>query len=757
MIKKIISAVSALSMLAAFAVAPVNAADTDANIYSYSSDELLEKATADGAVADDILKSYGLSINTTESYGFNASNNHNMTAGNESGIYWLTALRSGHAESVARRLLIVNLDTQNPETFVDLGDDIVALVLDFGIAMQKAQPGETYLNFNGKTADGTAVPITALKVVSASNSNDSKVSFIRRSVPADQTPSGLTTVGEEVNFKTSTDSSNNICDRVKIVVMFDMKTQTYSAYYTKLAEAGASSAISDPETIQMVYEAPFITDGVVAPTSMDVLNYKGYSGSSFCPVTMEMNILSDSSIMSNAAQYFNISGDVRENLPSRYMGAEITYSGSDLVASDGTITRPSSGEGDKTVNVKATLSKNGQTAEKELTFTIKENNAPANGVWVDDNMDYASVDEIPAIANNAYGFEFEQDGGEVSTGDGTITLVRETNTGNLGMYKYLAPSTEQQHNGKQIVEYKITKIGEPVVYTAVQSYNDWKGIQTLQINTYQDFSPFTGSGSIAAPESMTVTMVTDAASQIMDVYVNGKLQWNDIAYRSDWSNSAGFDYFGKIYMSVSDDSPVGSGIKVDYIRTFEDIDSYGEYCLEKAGASIDIPSEIAAGVDEISLPAADNYNNTIAWSSDNAAISTDGTVTHGIADVTVQLTPTYTNNVTGASKEGAPITVTVKAKDKTTTVGDPLEAINPDIAEGETQYAVGFMNTFISKNTGYAPEVGFILSYQDKTDMTVTISDNVEASEVKAGVILTYDEEDGFVLDDLKVRPYITE
>ena len=44
------------------------------------------------------------------------------------------------------------------------------------------------------------------------------------------------------------------------------------------------------------------------------------------------------------------------------------------------------------------------------------------------------------------------------------------------------------------------------------------------------------------------------------------------------------------------------------------------------------------------------------------------------------------------------------------------DRINPDIAGDETQYAVGFMNTFTSQNTGYAPEFGFILSYQDKPD-----------------------------------------
>ena len=70
--------------------------------------------------------------------------------------------------------------------------------------------------------------------------------------------------------------------------------------------------------------------------------------------------------------------------------------------------------------------------------------------------------------------------------------------------------------------------------------------------------------------------------------------------------------------------------------------------------------------------------------------------------------------------------------------------------------AVGYLGTATPKNEGFAPVVGFKLSYPGKTDKIVTFGDipNVE-SNIRFGVIITYTDEDNFDINSLSVTSFI--
>ena len=786
MIKKIISVLSAISMLATMAVVPAFAAE-DSNYVTY------EYPLNANEIRNDTnpSKSWGITPVmqnkvTNSMWGPIASSSAEAGKIDDTTSDWnkfsawgwdqdrLTSLRyvlkSGSdtrrpSVRVSQRSVqngeLLNLDftkdTYHTSTGFTFSSDKNYLIdFDFGAVLRSGTFSLEFVNENNE-----AFSTLNLTYNNSSTAYKAAMKNSSKSITLPQNDASVTAIA---NLK----------------LFVDMKNQKYSAWLVKAADSSVKyGTVSHSIGTLLVDNAPFET----ATTKMTKLRVSRSNSTTPDRVDLfrlAVNDLSDNTIADTALNSISIPavGTTDLTLPTSKTGADIVWSSSntDIVSDDGKVT-PDTAES-KTVILTATAAYGTAQMQKKFTYRVPAYpvSVPSDEIWVNDEMAYNSVADIPSINDQTYGFSFDNTcipgtdtnqnvGGVYYTDGSSITMLKAANTSQAGaFYKYLAPSNEQQYNGKQVIEYSLNIIGTPVVYTAVELYNNWKGIMTLQLPKDQVFAPsntsYSPSGSITGvnmenTKQMNVCLVTDAQTKTMDIYLNGKKQWSNVMYRSKWSSTGdGADKFGKIQFSVSKDSPKASGIKLNYVRVAETLDDYASFCLTHENTTI--PTELAAEAASVSLPSVGKYNNTISWStSDPSVISADGTVSHFASDKTVTLTPTYTNVVTGALKEGTPVDVTVKARAAAETAGT-TEMITPETGENESQRAVGYLGTATPKNEGFAPVVGFKLSYPGKTDKIVTFGDipNVE-SNIRFGVIITYTDEDNFDINSLSVTSFI--
>lgn len=565
-----------------------------------------------------------------------------------------------------------------------------------------------------------------------------------------------------------------VSSMANLKLFVDMANQTYSAWLVKVADSSTQyGTVSQSASTLIVSEAPFET-AADKMTKLRVTRENSSTSDRVDLFRLAISQLSDADIVSTAKNELSIPSSVQEDiaLPAAYAGADITWSSSDdtVISNDGKVT-PAAEE--KEIELTANISRGIESDSKVFTVIVPAayipDPVPEDGIWVNDDMNYASAEDIPLIQNEKYGFEFDKaeagadtsitsSGAVYSTDGSSLTLLKTKSSSSGALYKYLAPANEQMFDGQQIVEYYMEVIGKPEIYVALEQYAYWKGIQTIQLTTEQKISPYTAD-SIAAPQKIKITVITDGTTKTMDIYLNDKLQWDNISYRTKWfKENDGMDNFGRIQFSVGANSPEGSGMKLDYVRVFENAQYYGDYCLNNEATTI-TDTSVAADVESISLPSSGEYNNSITWnSSDNTVIDEQGQVTHKTEEKVITLTPTYINNVTGNSKEGVPVQVTVAARQKTTTEYAQPEAIIPE-TDGKEQMAVGFAQDFILEENGYTPEFGFKLGYEGKSEKVVTVPVNVEGADntVRCGIIITYTPEDGFDMAKLTVTPYITQ
>lgn len=115
--------------------------------------------------------------------------------------------------------------------------------------------------------------------------------------------------------------------------------------------------------------------------------------------------------------------------------------------------------------------------------------------------------------------------------------------------------------------------------------------------------------------------------------------------------------------------------------------SDAEIC-DNVAASLPLPYVIEKDVNSITLPTAQE-GTTIAWTSDNAAIGVDGTVTHGAADATVHLKATVTKGTASAEKSYTVIVIGTEQQE-TVLAYTGFEDPNPVNSYGQSSLKGGY-------------------------------------------------------------------
>ncbi len=716
--KRLVAVAVAAMQLAAFAPM-IHAASVseDTVVYSYDYSKYSSEAE---------VKANGITIETANSYG--GCKAETVVVDTQKNVWWIASARTPDNTTALKQMATVDFNDVN-NVLASATDSVISVELDFGYIMKGYQVGVVsnyVLTLVGTDADGNEVDIASYTISKNGRTATSATGKFS---------SSSATQSIKAFSDSDTANRNKVAQRTYLKFDLDTKTKTYDAYYKQLAVASGTAT----NTLQTVGNGlPFTDDTAVTLSKMKVSMQAAGGSDLFCPVAMNVTVLSDATVVNSAADSLSVpasaSSDV--SLPTSKDGAEITWASNNtaVITNDGKVTRPAYGEDDATVTLTATITRGESSVDKEFTVTVPAYEfvpepVPEDGIWVNDDMSYASTDEIPSIDDAKYGFTFENaiPGTDTATNDGAVysvngsslKFVKASDSSKSGaMYKYLAPSKDQNHSGNQIVEFKLKLIGNPRVYIAFESYSNWKGIQTIQLNEYSDFAPRTGDSYKMGTSAtdVKVTMVTNATGKTMDIYLNDVKRWTGIDYRTQWSNAGdGFNYFGKMQLSLNG-SKKGEGFELDYVRVFEDAASYGAYCLANETTPV-IDTKVAWGDADIALPTAGIYNNTITWESDNAAITAEGVVTHGEDDVVVNLTPIYKNSVSGTEKAGEAIAVTVEGRvPEVSVIEESIVSENVD----ETNKAVGFLANITAKAGTVIDTLKLLYNDVEKTSAKLT-------------------------------------
>lgn len=371
-----------------------------------------------------------------------------------------------------------------------------------------------------------------------------------------------------------------------------------------------------------------------------------------------------------AALVLPVTGLVTGNITLPSSGANgtaITWSSSntDVVANDGTVTRPENGEGNAAVTLTATVTLNDETGTKDIDIIVKEED-PSNT--------FATVAALIEASTLGDIVEFE---GEVSgLFDGGYFLTDGTNV--LGVYN---PSSE------------ITPALGDTVYVKGEyaKYNTLFQIGSVQTET------ITATGDGMQPLTPIASSVADIlALDSSDPLIHGKIYTitGTVEVRGDFSNlylvdgdDAVLIYYYSLEASLDAlEANIGLTVTIDVIY-YTDHGTNGVMLAFQGGAD-DI--EVATLSDEdalaadlavvgadvpdvaiatITLPTEGPNGTTYSsWASDNTAVfDNDGTfVARGTETVTVTFTATATK---GSLTDTATIEVVVPV---VSTIGEVL-------------------------------------------------------------------------------------
>lgn len=144
-------------------------------------------------------------------------------------------------------------------------------------------------------------------------------------------------------------------------------------------------------------------------------------------VKEDVDTLTFDTIRNGNTDNYNITGDLLLTGQGSVYGSDITWQSSDpsVIGNDGTVTRPSHEEGDKTVTLTATIDQNGVTRTVTMTVTVKSETAPADdkggvsGIITDSSNDPLSGIRV-----------------SVKTGGTSGLTMGSTRTGATGSYSF---------------------------------------------------------------------------------------------------------------------------------------------------------------------------------------------------------------------------------------------------------------------------------------------------------------------------------
>ena len=161
---------------------------------------------------------------------------------------------------------------------------MVLLEMDMGMCLRYDEDGSLYLKFQGKDESDTLKTIAILKSSKSENATTATAQFLSADIAEDTVPAH-SYVGNIFTYKATTSNSSNAHDRLKLTLLFDMKSQSYSAYLSKIADAGATEEIETPTVTAMVENQPFIDNDIKYPSTLRTMAYKGYSQTYIKPVS----------------------------------------------------------------------------------------------------------------------------------------------------------------------------------------------------------------------------------------------------------------------------------------------------------------------------------------------------------------------------------------------------------------------------------------------------------------------------------------
>ena len=677
--RKIVALAAALTQLCVF-IPSIQAASVseDTVVYSY---DYTQYADANA------VKAKGLTIQTTNSWGTPVNN---IVVGDKTKVWWIGSAKSGY--SSLTDISKVNIVSDNADAAAASENDVILFDIDYGARMsQKGSNEYAQLRFVGTNSDNTEAALATFEMNIPTNKYDGTAYFVGRE---------STTVPYVGVLSSATGQPGQ---RTNLRIAFDMKNKTYSAWYIKRAEHGATSASTDAPAL-LLHDVPMLcdeTDDAKYPNHM-YYTIKNNAGSALlAPVSMTTTILSDATVVATAKDGLTISATASDDisLPSRYLGADLVWSSDNdkVIANDGTVTRPAIGADDAVVTLTATIARGEHTDTKTFEVTVlAETFVPEvsdNGIWEIDNMQYATTADIPKDSTtekhyfasaNLSQFAEKEDvdtsnaelNGYAYAEDNSIKIVRASTVGTTGTQdttftKYLS-STPQHVNEDLVLEFEFERIGSPDVYIAVQALSSWKGPATVN-NTKSNTLNTYGVASKAGKKTNKVTMVFNGGKKTFDTYFNGVLYKSGQAYR--YTDDGTID-ISRIGFTIKGATAVGDGIKLNYVR-FMDKAVYGNWSFENE-SEITIPETVDAYTTSISLPQTGANNNKITWtSSDESVITPAGAVTHYAEEKQVTMSAVYTNIVTGETKAAGEYVVTVEKTGELTAEVAQMEDIAP--------------------------------------------------------------------------------
>lgn len=309
------------------------------------------------------------------------------------------------------------------------------------------------------------------------------------------------------------------------------------------------------------------------------------------------------------------------------------------ITAEGVVTRPSEDEGDKTVTLKATVTKGEYVAEREFEFTVIAKRCPLDVVEILEEEDFNDgVISDKWTVSEASGAIYEE--------NGVMNFYRPTNTGTTDMVY----SFDKAYTGLIGLDFTATMTPEDegfnirmngggaycaFGFNGIGNMNDCGRIHP------DDTASWRQIGTIADTEVVDFTFLFDTEKSTYTIFENGNMVVTG-RYARDGLSVTSLSQF-RFYQ----DNTVCFGATVDDLRIYKTLPLDNErlaYDYEWLTPLV-LSKEVAAGEvkNNLNLPQTAYAGSTITWYTNNAAVvSADGVVTRptgdGATDKNVTLT-----------------------------------------------------------------------------------------------------------------------
>lgn len=538
--KKIIALAAALTQLCVLIPATHAASvETDTVVYDYDYTQYADGAAAKAKGITTTANSWGTLVN-------------NSVVGDKTDVYWIGSPKSNYTELTD--ITKVDIISDNKEAAQISENDVVIFDIDYGIRMSQTGSNEiAKLRFIGTDADGQEQALAAFTMDIPKNLNTGTAYF------DENTSVTVPYIGVLASAKAHAGQRSNLR------IAFDMKNKTYSAWFIKRSEYGASSA-DEGEPALMVKDVPMAcgADSTVKYPSAMYYSVQNNAGSdTLSVVSMKTTILSDASVVASSKDFITVAETVENDieLPTLCLGSDIKWTSDtpDVITNDGIVTRPAYGSEDAVVNLTAEISRGTVSDTKKFTVTVPAHTyVPGEsneGIWTIDNMEYASSADIPTsveasdyyyVATAGTNMAEKEDvteealnstdvNGYVYADNNKVSIIRAGseyvgNAQDTTITKYLSQNPQHENNDI-VLEFEYERIGSPDVYIAIQALNSWKGPATVNNIKSNTLRTYAGEKTIAGKDVNKVTIVFHGEQKTFDTYFNGALYQKGEKYR----------------------------------------------------------------------------------------------------------------------------------------------------------------------------------------------------------------------------------